>query len=154
VLIGIGNPDRGDDAAGRAVARRLLEHEHPGLEVVECTGEATALMEAWAGYADVVLVDACRGAGPPGSVHRIGPDEAAGVAALRHASTHSLGVAAAIGLARALGTLPRRLVVWAIEAGTAREGAPLSPEVERAVERVVATVLREAEFRSRRDAAL
>ena len=140
LLIGVGNPDRGDDGAGRAVARRLLGDERLGLNVRECTGEATDLMEAWAGYDDVVLVDACRGAGPPGSVHRVGPDEAAGVATLRHASTHSLGVAAAIGLARALGTLPRRLVIYAIEAGQAREGAGLSPEVERAVDEVVGVV--------------
>ncbi len=143
LLIGVGNPDRGDDGAGRAVARRLLAGEHPGLDVRECSGEATALMEAWAGYDDVVLVDACLGAGAPGTVHRIGPDEAAGVAALRHASTHSLGVAAAIGLSRALGTLPRRLRVYAIEASHSREGAGLSPAVEQAVEEVVALVRRE-----------
>ena len=143
LLIGVGNPDRGDDGAGRAVARRLLEGAHPGLDVRECAGEATALMEAWAGSDDVVLVDACRGAGPPGSVHRIGPDESARLAALRHASSHSLGVAAAIGLARALGTLPRRLLVYAIEARDSALGAGLSPEVERAVEEVVAAVLRE-----------
>ncbi len=140
LVIGVGNPHRGDDGAGRTVARRLLGHGQPGLDVRECTGEAAALMEAWAGYDDVVLVDASRGAGPPGSVHRIGPEEAARLATLRHASSHSLGVATAIGLARALGTLPRRLVVYAIEASQAREGAGLSPEVERAVEEVVAEV--------------
>ena len=142
LVIGVGNPDRGDDGAGRQVARRLLGRDHRGLDVRECTGEATALMEAWAGHDDVVLVDACRGAGPVGSVHLVGPDEAARVATLRHGSTHSLGIAAAIGLARALGTLPRRVVIYAIEASHAREGATLSPEVERAVQDVVAAVCR------------
>jgi hydrogenase maturation protease len=145
LLIGLGNLDRGDDGAGRAVARRLLRDEHLDLDVLECAGEATGLMEAWAGHDDVVLVDACRGAGPPGRIHRIAPDEAARVATLRHASTHSLGVAAAIGLARALGTLPRRLAIYAIEASHAREGIGLSPEVERAVEEVAAAVRRDAE---------
>jgi hydrogenase maturation protease len=145
LLVGLGNPDRGDDGAGRAVARRLLAGDHPGLDVRESTGEATALMDAWAGYDDVALVDACRGAGPAGSIHRIGPDDVDRVATLRHASTHSLGVAAAIGLARALGTLPRRLAVYAIEASQAREGPGLSPEVERAVEEVVTAVRRLAE---------
>jgi len=143
LLVGVGNRDRGDDAAGREVARRLLVGGPPGFDVRECKGEATALMEAWAGYDDVVLVDACRAGGAPGTVHRIGPEDTAGMATLRHASTHSLGVAAAIGLARALGTVPRRLVVYAIEAGHAREGAGLSPEVERAVEEVVAAIRRD-----------
>jgi len=101
-------------------------------------------MEAWAGYDDVVVVDACRGAGPPGSVHLFDPDDVDRVATLRHASTHSLGAAAAIGLARALGTLPRRFAVYAIEARQVDELAGLSPEVERAVEEIVAAVRRYA----------
>jgi len=141
LLIGVGNPGRGDDAAGRAVARRLLAQEDCSLEVRECTGEAAALMEAWAGHDDVVLVDACRGAGPPGSIHRIGPEEAAHVATLRHASSHSLGVAAAIGLARALGTLPAHLVIYAIEARHSGEGEGLSAEVDRAVHEVVGLMM-------------
>jgi hydrogenase maturation protease len=113
------------------------------FEVRECSGEATSLMNEWTDFDDVVLVDACRGAGPPGSVHRIGPEEVDRVATLQHASTHSLGVAAAIGLARALGALPSRLVIYAIEARHSGEGEGLSPEVERAADRVVALVMQD-----------
>jgi hydrogenase maturation protease len=144
LVIGIGNPDRGDDGAGRAVARRLIARNDGAFEVRECSGEATALMDAWIGFDDVVLVDACRGAGSPGSVHRIGPDEIDRVARLQHASTHSLGVSAAIGLARALGRLPKRLVIYAIEAAHSRESEGLSAEVARAVREVVALVMQDA----------
>jgi hydrogenase maturation protease len=133
LVIGVGNPLRGDDGAGRTVARLLAERAVPGLVVRESSGEATSLMDAWTGFGDVVLVDACRGAGPPGSVHVFRADEVDRVASLRHASSHSLGVAAAIGLARALGTIPGRLVVYAIEARDTAEGARLSPQVEDAV---------------------
>jgi len=143
LLIGVGNPDRGDDGAGRAVARRLAARDDCEFEVRECSGEATSLMDAWGGFDEVVLVDACRGAGPSGSVHRIGPEDVDRVARLQHASTHSLGVAAALGLARALGALPSRLVIYAIEAGPSREGEGLSAEVARAVHEVVALVLQE-----------
>ena len=144
VVIGVGNPFAGDDGAGRAVARRLIGRNDCAFEVRECSGEATSLMSEWTGFDDVVLVDACRGAGPPGSVHRFGPDDVERVARLQHASTHSLGVAAAIGLARALGTLPSRLVIYAIEAGHAREGEGLSPEVDDGVQEVVALVMQDA----------
>jgi hydrogenase maturation protease len=136
LLIGVGNPHRGDDGAGPAVARLLAERAVPGLVVRESSGEATALMEAWAGFDDVVLVDACRGAGPPGSVHAFEADEVDRIARLRHASSHSLGVAAAIGLARALGTLPARLVVYGVEVRDTAEGDGLSPEVDAAVRRL------------------
>ncbi len=145
LVIGVGNPHRGDDGAGRAVARHLASLDGSGLVVRECSGETTALMSAWTGFDDVVLVDACRGAGPPGSVHRIGPDDVERIARLQHASTHSLGVAAAIGLARALGTLPSRLVIYAVEAGHSREGGGLSPEVGRAVHEIVALVVGDAQ---------
>jgi len=144
LLIGVGNPDRGDDGAGRAVARRLMGRDDCAFEVRESSGEATALINAWTGFDDVVLVDACRGAGPPGSVHRIAPDDAERIGTLQHASTHSLGVAAAIGLARALGALPSRLVIYTIEAGHSREGEGLSPEADHAVHEVVALVMRDA----------
>jgi hydrogenase maturation protease len=141
LVIGVGNPYAGDDGAGRAVARRLIGRKDCALEVREGSGEATALMNAWTGFDDVVLVDACRGAGPPGSIHRITPDDVERVAGLQHASTHSLGVAAAIGLGRALGTLPSRLVIYAIEAGPSREGEGLSPEVDHGVHEVMALVM-------------
>jgi hydrogenase maturation protease len=103
-------------------------------------------MSAWAGFDDVVVVDASRGAGPPGSVHRFGPDDVERLATLQHGheSTHSLGVAAAVGLARALGTLPSRLVFYAIEACHSQEGEGLSREADRAVDEVVAQIVARA----------
>jgi len=143
LVIGIGNPERGDDGAGREVARRLAAWSDCGFETYECGGEATSLMDAWAGASEVVLVDACRGAGTRGSVHSFGPEDALRLTRLRHASTHSLGVAAAIGLARALGSLPKRLVIHAIEAGATGDGAGLSPEVDRGVQEVVNLVMQD-----------
>ena len=144
LLIGVGNPDRGDDGAGRAVAKRLLARNACAFDVRNCTGEATSLIDAWTGFDDVILVDACRGAGPPGSIHRILPDELDRLARLQHPSTHSLGVATAIGLARALGSLPSRLVIYAIEAGHSVDGEGLSPQVDQAVHEVVALVMQDA----------
>ncbi len=140
LVIGVGNFDRGDDGAGRAVARLLADRDDSGLVVRESSGEATSLLDAWAGFDDVVVVDACLGAGPPGSIHCIAADEAARVATLRHASSHALGVADAIGLARVLGALPAHLVIYAIEARRSAEGEGLSPEVDRAVREVAALV--------------
>ncbi len=143
-MIGIGNPDRGDDGVGRVLARRLRTLAPRGIEVRDCDGEATGLMAAWEGAEEVILVDACRGAGPPGSIHELDAAEieGSGPGPLRHGSTHSFGVAAAIGLARALVCLPPRLVLYAIEGRRFGEGAGLSPEAERAVDEVVILLVR------------
>src|SRR5512134_2361660 len=82
LVIGVGNPLRGDDGAGIAVARLVASRNDCGLVVRVASGEATSLMSAWTGFDDVVVVDASRGAGPPGSVHRISPDQVERVACL------------------------------------------------------------------------
>jgi hydrogenase maturation protease len=156
VVIGMGNPDRGDDGVGRAVARRLRDASPPGVEVRECAGEATALLASWEGADEVVLVDACRGVGPPGSVHVFAATEIEhlGSDRLRYASTHSFGLVAAVGLARALGRLPSRLVVYAIEGGRFREGTELSPEADRAAHEVAELLARPSSPRPGRGGAL
>jgi len=145
LVIGVGNPHAGDDGAGIAVARlveRRNDCAHP--ETYVCTGEATAVMEAWTGFDDVVIVDACRGAGPPGSVHTFTPDDLdryTAVSARRYGSTHAFGVTEAIALARALGTLPCRVVIHAIEGRHFDAGDRLSPEVDHAAHEVVALLV-------------
>jgi hydrogenase maturation protease len=101
-------------------------------------------MDAWTDFDDVVLVDACRGAGEPGSIHRFTPGELERLASVqprRYGSTHGFGVMEAVALARTLGTLPSGLVIYAIEAGHVRDGDGLSGEVERGVRELVALLL-------------
>jgi hydrogenase maturation protease len=149
LVIGVGNPDSGDDAAGRLVARRLADRnacapEPAALVIRECSGEATALMDAWTGFDDVVLVDACNGAGETGSIHRFSASDVARLAALgqrQRGSTHGLGLSAALALSRALGTQPCRLVIYAIEGRHFRAGEPLSPGVDHAIDELVALLV-------------
>ena len=140
LVVGVGNPDAGDDAAGRLVARRLRSRRGQELAeqtvVCECSGEPTALMAAWEGFDDVVLVDACSGGGPPGRILRFEAPQLEQLASLqpRQRSTHGFGVCMAVALARALGAAPANIVVYAIEGLTFQAGARVSPEVERAAE--------------------
>jgi hydrogenase maturation protease len=125
-LIGLGNAWRGDDAAGLVVARRLggLAHE----------GDAVALLDAWAGAAHAIVVDAAASGAPAGTIHHF--DAAAGplpAGALR-SSTHAFGLADAVELARSLGRLPARLDIYAIEGAGFALGAGLSPPVAAAVD--------------------
>ena len=128
-LIGLGNAWRGDDAAGLAVARRLdgVAHE----------GDAVALLELWAGASQAVVVDAAASGAAPGTVHRFDGARPLPARTLRSSSTHAFGLADAVELARALGRLPPRLEIYAIEGADFTLGAPLSPAVATAVERLV-----------------
>ena len=141
LIIGLGNPDRGDDAAGRAVAARLKARLPRDMRVTESGGEATALLARFCEADEVILIDAAMSGAAPGTVERFEAHQTPLPAARFGMSTHGFGLAEAIELARALGQLPRRCVVYAIEGRSFAIGDPLSPEVEAAVEAVVAHIL-------------
>jgi hydrogenase maturation protease len=134
IVIGVGNAWRGDDGAGLAVARRLRELSPTGVEVREIEGDATALMDVWAGADRVVVVDAGQSGAPPGTVRRFDVCAAALPARLLRSSTHAFGVPDAIELARALGRLPATVDVYAIEGASFAAGDGLTLPVERAAE--------------------
>lgn len=139
-VVGLGSP-HGDDRVGWAVAARLAGGVPAGTRV-EAAADPLALADPPAGCELLVVVDASRGAGPPGSVHRIAwPD--ANVTTTRGVSSHGVGLAAALDLAAALGRLPRRVVVFAVEGESAEATAELSPTVEVVVPEVVARVIEE-----------
>ena len=141
VVIGIGNRLRGDDAAGVEVTERLREAVPRGVEVVACDAEPSRLMEAWGGADTVVLVDTVSSGAPAGTLHRFEAGESAVPARAFRSSTHAIGIADTIELARALGRLPRRVRVYGVEGVDFGTGRPLTPAVETAVGRVVDDVL-------------
>ncbi len=136
VVIGIGNADRGDDGAGRAVVERLTGKLPQHVAVYRETGEPTALLARLRDADTACLVDACVSGAEPGTVRHFNAAAAPLPQALFDVSTHGFGLAQAIELARALGELPPRCVVYAIEGGTFEPGARMSPAVTAAVEEV------------------
>jgi hydrogenase maturation protease len=142
-VIGIGNAWQGDDAAGLAAARLLRERAPDGVTVLELEGEPVSLVEALEGADEAFLVDAVRSGSEPGTVHRIDATGEPVPATLSAASTHTLGVGEAIELARALGRLPRRVVLYGIEAQSLSAGQELTPAVAQAVGEVAERVLAE-----------
>jgi len=157
-IIGCGNCDRGDDAVGVLVARRLhalgvethvvetrgIEThgvEIPGLEIVEHSGESFSLIDRWTGSDRIILVDATAPSGTPGQIRvwnvpadRLPED-------VFPCSTHAYGVREAVELACTMNLLPQILLVYGIEGKQFSFGAPLSPQVERAVETAVQQLL-------------
>jgi hydrogenase maturation protease len=96
VVVGIGQRSAGDDGVGLVVVRALAGR---GLEVRE-SSDASILLDLFAAGRTVVVVDAVVGGGAPGTILRLDPrDLAAGPVPL---SSHGIGVAEAIELARTL----------------------------------------------------
>ena len=143
VVIGVGNADRGDDALGLEVARRLRAEAPSQVRVLERDGDPAGLFEAWEGRGLAVLVDAASSGDAPGAVRRFEAHRAPLPVSLRHASTHSFGPAEAVELARALDRLPPEVIVYAVEGHRFEPGQRLSPAVEAAIPEIVNRILEE-----------
>jgi hydrogenase maturation protease len=67
LVVGLGNPDRGDDAVGHTVARRLAALRLPGIQLLE-REDPTSLIDLWDGRDLAVVVDAVCSDSVPGTV--------------------------------------------------------------------------------------
>lgn len=135
---------------GLAVARRLQGVLPADVEILERAGEPTGLIDAWEEADAVWLVDAVSSGAAPGTLHRLDASDRPLPAALFRASTHHFGLADAVELARAVGRLPRQLVVYGIEGANFEVGEDLTSEVDLAAEAAARAVREEVEHCTRR----
>jgi hydrogenase maturation protease len=147
LIVGAGNAFRRDDGAGLATAMRLrgtLATVPGDIRVLAKEGDLASLLDDWEGAAAVVVIDATESGTEPGTIRRYEVHEQPLPAVFSRRSTHSFGVAEAVELARALGRLPARVVVFGIEGRDFAPGEGLSPAVDAAVNDVVRRVTEEA----------
>lgn len=148
LVVGIGNRWRRDDGAGLLAAQRLQARLAPlgekgPAEIHECAGDLTTLIDLLSGRERVFLLDAAAAPGVlVGQVVRLDAIREA-LPAAPPRSTHALGVGQIVELLRALGALPEALVVYAIGAADFTPGQGCSPEVDAAVDTVVAALAHE-----------
>jgi len=144
-IIGLGNELRGDDAVGLLAARRLRQAVGNRAEVIEAEMAGVDLIELMRGARVVILIDAARSWQNPGIIHRLdASDSSIGVRVFPH-SSHAIGISDALELARTIGILPARVIVYGIEAGNTEAGQGLSSPVAEALDEVVGRVIRECE---------
>jgi hydrogenase maturation protease len=138
IVIGVGNRDRGDDAAGPLVCDRLRARLGAATDIrtFVCEGSILDLALHWDHDDDVVIVDAVQPGAEPGRIvsfdASVDPLPTPGAV-----STHQIDVSVAIELARAIGRMPARLVLIGIEAEQVHWGAPPGAAVDAAIDTVV-----------------
>jgi hydrogenase maturation protease len=150
LVVGIGNPDRGDDGIGAAVAERLAGRLPDDVTLLARRSDMLALIHDWEGFDALVCIDAAAPMGAPGRVHRFDLAHDELPRELAFASSHALGLAEAIELARTLSLAPAEIVVYAVEGVSFDGGAPLSAVVAEAAPDVAGRVIEEV-ARLRRD---
>ena len=75
-VLGLGNPLLKDDGIGPRVVRELQKKGlPPGVEAVEATGSLFQYWDVFARSTRLIVVDAFRGGGPPGTVYLLTPEQ-------------------------------------------------------------------------------
>jgi hydrogenase maturation protease len=133
VVAGLGSEYRRDDGVGPLVAARAIEETGVGRDIGPIT-DPLDLLGVWDGAGLAVVVDAVRSGAAPGTVHVVDLTDGAGGALVRAdpsatTSTHGIGLAGVLRLARAVGHAPDRVVAVGVEGEDFGRGIGLSPAV-------------------------
>lgn len=137
-LVGLGSELRGDDAAGLLVARRVRVLTGGRATIDEVSDDLDGLIQALLGDGEVIVVDAVRSPGMEGEILTLDADQ---VGPGETGSSHGLGLAEAVGIARALGG-KASLHLCGIRGRDFAVGAPMSREVTHACARLAAAIAR------------
>jgi hydrogenase maturation protease len=142
-VIGIGNEARSDDGVGLWIARRLRATNLPGARIELQNGDAASLIASWAATDSVILIDAVSsGSGTSaGKIYRFSDSGQPIPDCFLIPSTHRMGLARTLALARALDRLPRRLILYGIEGLCFDFGCGLTPTVKKAAAGVMRMVI-------------
>jgi hydrogenase maturation protease len=149
LLIGIGNEYRSDDGVGLLVVRGIRNKPLLDVTIKEESGEGAALIDAWQGFQNVIIVDAVSSGANPGNIYRIKAEREHMPAKFFHYSTHAFSLAEAVELARVTGRLPVNLLVYGIEGKTFSAGTRISPVVQRAAKKVMEQILEDVQNEQR-----
>jgi hydrogenase maturation protease len=146
LVAGVGNAWLQDDAFGGECARRLDERGVPeGVTVMNFgTGGLDLAYEIMRGYDALVLLDASRQGGEPGTLYVLEPDMEELTGPIEDGDVinpHGMDPQTVLRFVGAIGGFSGRIVVIGCEPGEVDDvGLGLTPAVEGAVERALALV--------------
>lgn len=144
LVVGLGNPLRGDDGIGPHAIQMLLAQALPeGVEVVEGGTQGLGLVSLMEGWRRVILVDAANVGQSPGGFVRFTPQEARLMGSDQPISVHNAGLREALLLAETLELLPDEIVIYGMQPANLDWDDGLSPQVEAAMPRLVRAILDE-----------
>ena len=141
-IIGCGNLNRCDDAAGIRVVQRLLDDfdgaPPAGVQLFDAGTNGMEVMFQARGSEALILIDACRSGSEPGAIFEV-PGEELAARPTPSYNLHDFRWDHALFAGRQIfaDDFPDEVAVYLIEAASLDLGIGLSPAVEQAVDQVV-----------------
>jgi len=134
LVVGVGNPQRGDDAAGLVLGRALADRL--GLEYLHCeeVPENYLAEMRTTPASTIIFVDAADLGADAGEIRLLQPQQLTGA----NISTHNCSLGLLAGLLER--ECNKRVVILAIQPASLQWGQPLTEPVARAIASFVATL--------------
>jgi hydrogenase maturation protease len=146
LVLGLGNPLRGDDGIGPRIIMELTRRGLPeGVTALDVGNAGLDLLNVLEGWERVVIVDAAEMGIEPGRFVRFTPNEARLIQAGDHYSLHNAGLSEALALANALGQTLPEWVIFGVQPTEIDWRAGLSPAIEAAIPTLTDAVIAELE---------
>ena len=145
LILGLGNPLRGDDGIGPRVIEEVTRRGLPeGVSSLDGGTAGLDLLNVLEGWKRVVVVDAADVGREPGQFVRFTPDQARFVEVEDSFSLHHAGLGAVLALAEVLGKTLPELTIFGVQPARVGWGQGLSPVVEAALPALTDAVLEES----------
>jgi len=144
LIIGVGNLLLRDEGVGVRVAQELQKRTLPaGVEVCDGGVGGIGLLDYFREASKLLLIDAAEMSLKPGTVARFTPQEVKDFGSGVRFSTHDVGLAEVLKLAKALGLCPPEVVIIGIQPKEISWGEELSPAIQASIPQVVEMVMKE-----------
>ena len=140
LVLGVGNLLLSDEGVGVHVAQKLMELDFPpGVQVLEGGTDGFGLMHILLEVDRVILIDAIRGGGTPGSIYRFEIEDCPPFPDTYKTSVHQISILEVINLSGLIGPPPRTTIIG-VEPKCLEMGMDLSPEIQAKIPRVIQLV--------------
>lgn len=143
LIMGVGNLLLSDEGVGVHVAQKMMKMDlPPEVEVLEGGTDGFGLMHVLLQADRLILVDAVRGGGPPGSIYRFEIEACPPFPDVFKTSVHQISILEVINLLGLIGSTPKTTVMG-VEPNCLKMGMELSPEIEAKIPRVIQLIKEE-----------
>lgn len=145
MVIGVGNLLLKDEGIGIHTVKALQEIKLPQDVRIIDGGTAPDLIAYTEAGDKLIIIDAAKAGGEPGTIYRFLPEDLAQASGTL-TSTHELGVEQNLRLMSLTGNEPGEIVIIGIEPKEIDWGTELSPELQQKVPEIVRVILKEIDI--------
>jgi hydrogenase maturation protease len=145
LILGVGNLLLSDEGVGVHVAQRMMHMElPPEVHVVEGGTDGFGLVNVILEADRMILIDAVKGGGQPGSIYRFGIDDCPPYPDLFKTSVHQISILEVINLSSLIGSTPQTTIIG-VEPHCLDMGMELSPQIEAKIPKIIQMIQEEIE---------